>query len=213
MKTRFSITSAALLLVAAGATTAFADCDASQKNFNANVLSGKLRAEHFRPLTKDLRHLRKSAAILGRLGKDEMCEQLVQTMESLASNPPKHAALRPIGDLGGKIRVDEIMDAEVRSSENEYIGSVEDLVLDGKGSPAYVIAEFGGFLGIGEEQVVIPFNALQVSPQRDALFVPVTKSQFDKAPRFKRNAINWADDKAWKSNVDAFYQKPGAAVK
>jgi sporulation protein YlmC with PRC-barrel domain len=164
-----------------------------------------MRAAHFRPLVRDLRQLHKSAQVLQKLGKEDACETVIAAMQDLADNPPKNVALRRVSDIGGKLRVDELMDAEVRSADNEYLGSIDDMVLDSTGQPSYVIVEYGGFLGFGEDQVVIPFESLQVSADRDAFFVPVTEAQFEEAPRFKRDGFDWAQDETWRSQVDGYF--------
>lgn len=56
----------------------------------------------------------------------------------------------------------ELMDAEVVTSADESLGSVEDLLIDSEGRILGVIVGIGGFLGIGQRQVAIPTESLQV---------------------------------------------------
>ena len=55
-----------------------------------------------------------------------------------------------------------ILSQGVFTPKGERIGDVEDLVLDHTGRVKQVVVGVGGFLGIGEKLVAIPFDAVQV---------------------------------------------------
>lgn len=203
MNLRIAMT--AVVVSAAMSGAALADCALSQKEFNNQIVTGKLRAEHYRTVAKDLRLLRRAAAALEKLGKDDACEEVVEAMRDIASKPPQGQALRKVSNIGGKLRVDELMEAEVRAADGEWVGDVENVILDTTGAPSYVIVEYGGFLGLGEEQAAIPFKSLSITPNREAFYLPVTKAQFEKAPKFKRNAFNWTEDRTWRDRLDQYY--------
>lgn len=203
------IAATAVVVSVAMSGTALADCALSQKEFNNQIVTGKLRADHYRSVAKDLRLLRRAATSLEKLGHEDACEEVVAAMRRIAEKPPQGQALRLVSKIGGKLRVDELLEAEVRASDGEWIGDVENVILDTKGAPSYVIIEYGGFLGLGEEQAAIPFKSLRVTPDRAAFYLPITKTQFDKAPKFKRNAFNWTEDRTWRDRLDQYYTTSG----
>jgi hypothetical protein len=53
----------------------------------------------------------------------------------------------------------------VYGQNNEKIGDVKDVLVDKSGNAKAVVIGVGGFLGIGEKNVALPFNALQWSDQ------------------------------------------------
>jgi putative membrane protein len=61
------------------------------------------------------------------------------------------------------ILVSDLTGTTVYGTNNENIGEVNDVVLDRDGKLLAVVVGVGGFLGIGEKDVAIPFEALQVS--------------------------------------------------
>jgi sporulation protein YlmC with PRC-barrel domain len=68
------------------------------------------------------------------------------------------------------------------------LGKINDLVLNQNGSIAAVIVGVGGFLGIGEKQVAVDYQALQweVGPDNNRRFVlQTTKDELTSAPDFK----------------------------
>ncbi len=60
-------------------------------------------------------------------------------------------------------RLSNLRSYEVRNQKGEQIGSVKDMVLDfDNSSIPYVVVGTGGFLGLGEKQVLIPWKMLQL---------------------------------------------------
>lgn len=53
----------------------------------------------------------------------------------------------------------------VVSPNNETIGDVNDVILDRNGQTIAVVIGVGGFLGIGEKDVAVPFQALDLNAQ------------------------------------------------
>jgi sporulation protein YlmC with PRC-barrel domain len=83
--------------------------------------------------------------------------------------------------------VSKIIGKTIYNSGNENIGSVSDLVIGQNGQVDTVIVGVGGFLGIGEKMVGIPFTAIQVSNDQDGnvkLTAQLSKDDLNKAPEF-----------------------------
>jgi sporulation protein YlmC with PRC-barrel domain len=74
----------------------------------------------------------------------------------------------------------------VQNAAGERIGTVKDLLFDDKGTMSAVVIGFGGFLGIGEKSVGLPFEMVKAS--RDASGNMILTASLD------REAINAAPD-------------------
>lgn len=59
------------------------------------------------------------------------------------------------------------------------IGSIEDVVLSKDGQMTGIVAEIGGFLGIGDTQVLIPVNDVSLVPSDDGNYAFVTRLSED----------------------------------
>lgn len=60
-------------------------------------------------------------------------------------------------------RVSNLLDLAVYTQDGEQIGEVGDLVIDPQNQQVeYVILQLGGFLGLGESQVPVPWGAINV---------------------------------------------------
>jgi len=80
-------------------------------------------------------------------------------------------------------------------SDNK-VGEIMDVLLDKEGKATALIIGVGGFLGMGEKDVAVPFNAVQLTSKDNNKFYLVmnaTKDALKSAKGFKydRNAMTW----------------------
>ncbi len=96
----------------------------------------------------------------------------------------------PIGT--GQHRASELINQSVYNRANERVGEVNELVLDQNGQVVAAIIGVGGFLGIGERNVAVNFNQLQMVNDNNTmrLVVNADKAQLQQAPEFRRPE-NW----------------------
>jgi sporulation protein YlmC with PRC-barrel domain len=75
----------------------------------------------------------------------------------------------------------------VYDQADNKIGDVDDLLVDQKGQITAVLVGVGGFLGMGEKDVAIPFSALHASEKNNKwyLVLNTTKDALKAAPGFK----------------------------
>lgn len=86
------------------------------------------------------------------------------------------------------IRVGRFTDFDLRNLQNEDLGEVSDLVIDlTDGIVRHAIVDFGGFLGLGETSVAVPWQQIQLSQDQneDRLILDATGEQLDQAPRIE----------------------------
>lgn len=77
-----------------------------------------------------------------------------------------------------ELRTSKIVGAEVYNDANENIGSVEDIVLKADGSMDEVVLSVGGFIGIGNKYVAVPYSDLKISRDGNSLKI-TTKATKD----------------------------------
>ena len=84
--------------------------------------------------------------------------------------------------------VSKLTGTDVRNSAGENLGDINDVIVDKTGKPTVAIIGVGGFLGIGEKNVGVPFQALEftVSTETKAQVarLDVTKEALKAAPTF-----------------------------
>lgn len=82
--------------------------------------------------------------------------------------------------------ISEYYKAAVYDAKDAKIGDVEDVLLDKSGKIDAVILGVGGFLGIGEKDVAVPFNAIRVTEKNGKryLVMDTTKEALQSAPSY-----------------------------
>jgi sporulation protein YlmC with PRC-barrel domain len=85
--------------------------------------------------------------------------------------------------LQGGFRASRIIDATVRNNRGEEVGEVDDLIMSRNGKIKKVILAVGGFLGVGDRLVAVPFKSLQISEKGDIVY-NITKQELEKHPVF-----------------------------
>jgi sporulation protein YlmC with PRC-barrel domain len=80
----------------------------------------------------------------------------------------------------------DVYKASVYDPSEHKIGDVTDLMIDGNGNVTAAIISVGGFLGVGQKDVVIPFKELQISMRdgKNWLVLNRTKDELKTAPAY-----------------------------
>jgi hypothetical protein len=86
-------------------------------------------------------------------------------------------------------RGSKLIGASVYGPDNASIGEISDVIIGGDGSIKAAVIGVGGFLGVGQKDVAVPFNALNVTRSTDSsainkITVSYTKDQLKSAPQF-----------------------------
>jgi len=81
-----------------------------------------------------------------------------------------------------------ILGATVQNDAGETVGDVNDLVFTRTGQISTVVLGVGGFLGMGEKDVAVPYTALSFKTDKDGgrvIVVGLSKDVLTSAPAFK----------------------------
>ncbi|MGF1620255.1 MAG: PRC-barrel domain-containing protein [Rhodomicrobiaceae bacterium] len=224
------LTSTALVALMAGVSPAMAECNigkATGYTQQDDAVQGNAR--------RDLRQLRNSAMILNTYGKEDACQQVLSAIEEIrdnrgrmpaAGNQPEAtgttasvepvdyrqmvANATPVTEFQGRLTVDTMIDSDVRGANGEVLGEIDNIILNNEGQPSHAVVAFGGFLGLGEDRVAIPYSRLKTQTNvRDmnnlTFFVPMSQAQLENAPRVQ-NDNNWMADESWLSQNDEYYE-------
>lgn len=86
---------------------------------------------------------------------------------------------------GNELRLDWITDATVTSPDGAAIGDINDLILDGEsGRMIAAIIGVGGFLGIGEKQIAVPWDQLSVNYDAQEIMSELSEEEAEAAPEY-----------------------------
>jgi len=82
-------------------------------------------------------------------------------------------------------RVDWITGTSVTSPEGNAIGDISDLIVDSEtGEMKAAVIGVGGFLGIGEKQIALPWTDLMINSDAQQITTDLTEEEADAAPEY-----------------------------
>jgi hypothetical protein len=86
--------------------------------------------------------------------------------------------------------VQAVLGKDVRSSTDEDMGRLVDVVVDRDGQPRAAVIDFGGFLGVGSRKIAVDWAALNFArgAAKGVITVELTRDQVKAAPEFKEGS-------------------------
>src|SRR3954465_14152371 len=136
-------------------------------------------------------------------------EPKIRRGATLGSRDKKDAKpLIRIDQLTPGLRTDEMIGAEVRSSDDKIVGGVRNIVFGTKDGRDYAIIASGGFFTTGKDSIVVPIRSLKVTQDRSSFFLPIGKEVMKAVPCLPDQEEKWLSAPAWRANNEALFEKP-----
>jgi hypothetical protein len=113
------------------------------------------------------------------------------------------AAVRETARL---ISSDKVEGTAVRNVSGDKVGTIERVMIDKRaGKVAYAVMSFGGFLGMGQEYVSLPWHMLRYNENLDAYEMNITENQLRGAPAVAEGWDTGTVSRDWERNVHTYY--------
>lgn len=114
---------------------------------------------------------------------------------------------RPAGGPGPDVMAAGTLEGNhVLTMDGDDIGTVTHIMLDVRsGRIAYAVVSSGGFLGIGDKLLAVPWNVLTLNIERRCFVLPVPTGQVREAPGFDPDDWPAMADRVWGEALHAHY--------
>ncbi len=99
------------------------------------------------------------------------------------ANPPVAAAPATVDP--GAADASKLIGRNIQNAENETIGEIQSVYIGKDGKVDSVMVSVGGFLGIGDREVRIPWSDLNIQDKGEKVTVNMTKDQLKAKPEYK----------------------------
>lgn len=107
------------------------------------------------------------------------------------------------------INSDDVEGTRVYNPQGEYLGEIDDLVIDKfSGQVVYALMSFGGLLGIGEKTYPLPWGVLKYDTAKEGYVVSLDKQTLENAPSYDEDERIDMADEAWNKRVYGYYNVP-----
>ena len=91
--------------------------------------------------------------------------------------------------FSGDVSAKELLSENVVNAANESIGDINDVLIGHDGKVAAVIVGVGGFLGMGEKDVALPYDQLTFAKNTNNNLIvgtSATKASLETAPEYRK---------------------------
>ncbi len=110
--------------------------------------------------------------------------------EKPAAAPEQQAAVTTeepaAAAAAGAVLAEDVIGSEVVNSKGDQVGKVTNLVIDAD-KVEYAVVSVGGFLGIGDKEVVIPLDQLKLGEDQVYLITAETEDQLKQMPEYQED--------------------------
>lgn len=175
----------------------------------------------------EIRILMASANILAENGQQQACESVLDTTRGIYKlyvADMNRRGIRPIDDPGwqqkqiaaaqpvatehASFRSDQLLDTAVRSTKDEALGSIQDLVMSPTtGKIAYLVVARGGLFGFDKKYVPVPWEDFKATAGVSFLVLDANKATMDAAPEVTYNeTLTPAQFDKHSQEVDAYWK-------
>ena len=132
-----------------------------------------------------MRHLKltiMTIALLGLFAGPSSSDQLKPAAVASQDGAPV-----PLVTVLGSKQAEGILGKEVRSTADENMGRIVDVIVDRSGQVRAAVIDFGGFLGVGSRKIAVDWGVLNFAPteKRDVVTIELTREQVKTAPEYK----------------------------
>jgi len=105
----------------------------------------------------------------------------------------------------GLFKASDLIGLDVRGNGGEDLGEIEDFTIDAKtGKVQYAAVSMGGFLGIGDKLVAVPWDSFQIQMNREGDDVKLAASLNIDKNRMK--TAQGFDEEHWPASADRTWQ-------
>ena len=88
---------------------------------------------------------------------------------------------------GVLLSTETLLGSDVKNPQGQDVGDLKQLMLDPHtGRVMYAVVAMGGFLGMGEKTVVVPWNALEVARDGKSLVLNVSPQTLQQVPAYEK---------------------------
>ena len=92
---------------------------------------------------------------------------------------------------------------DVMNTQDEKLGTISDFVWDSDGKLSFAVVSHGGFLGVFDSKVAVPYSALTYDKEKQHFTCDISKDRFAGAPEFKDEAT--LHDRSFAEDVHRYF--------
>jgi len=104
-----------------------------------------------------------------------------------AAQPAAPRVPQPAWRELGLTEMRHVLGMPIRNEQGREVGEIDNMLIDTRdGRISHVVVSVGGFMGLGEKKVVVPWADLKVASEGKRNVATLEQAKLDSAPRWDR---------------------------
>ena len=108
-------------------------------------------------------------------------EQVAVTEQPAGQEQPQATGENPLAAMPAS----DVIGTEVQNREGETVAEIVDLVKQQGADEIYAVLSVGGFLGIGDKEVLVPLDELEVGQEGEVVMANASEDQLREMPQYE----------------------------
>jgi sporulation protein YlmC with PRC-barrel domain len=110
---------------------------------------------------------------------------VVAGAEDTTAGAGQGVSVTPLAAASSEIDANKLIGRNIKNPQGDTVGEINSVAIDKDGKVRSVIVGVGGFLGVGEKNVALPWDSLTVSKSGEDVVANVTKDELKALPEHK----------------------------
>jgi sporulation protein YlmC with PRC-barrel domain len=111
---------------------------------------------------------------------------------------------------GVLLSTESILGSHVRDPQGEEVGEIEHLMINPQtGLVMYAVVSVGGFLGMGEKNLIVPWRSLEVARDGQSVVLNASKQLLKEAPEYEKGKESELTERSKSESSDTSYSGQG----
>jgi sporulation protein YlmC with PRC-barrel domain len=133
-------------------------------------------------------------------------DEYVVYWDSQLAGLPVTGDVEAAGELQTALHLDEITGYDIYNTEDDQIADVAEMIVNPEtGEITHIVAGFGGFLGMGERYVPIPFTSFDYDVEEEHFVLQATEEELENAPGYESLDELRFGQPDWATEYDSFW--------
>jgi len=149
----------------------------------------------------------------GQTDQGTATSQSPQSSQAAPNNQPGNQRATLSALPGILLSTETLLGSNVKSPQGEELGEIKQLMVEPRtGRVMYAVVGMGGFLGMGEKSILVPWHTMEVARNGNSIVLNVSRQVLQQAPNYEKGKEAELAEPRWHKETGTYapYDRRGS---